>query len=114
MTNALHPTPLPNHGDGFLSGGRMAGSYTFFEYSHWWSMQSKALEARIDSMLRTLDVGRTLPQKIAVRLGFLSENFVEWVRCLGRSYREITRFKVFGQSKSAHGDTQSSTIHVTC
>ncbi len=92
----------------------MAGSYTFFEYSHWWSMQSKALEARIDSMLRTLDVGRTLPQKIAVRLGFLSENFVEWVRCLGRSYREITRFKVFGQSKSAHGDTQSSTIHVTC
>lgn len=92
----------------------MAESYTFFEYSHWWSMQSKALEARINSMLRTLDVGRSLPQRIALRVGFLSENLVEWVRCIRRSYSEITRFKVFGHSKSENIGAKRSTIHVTC
>jgi hypothetical protein len=117
MSAALEPTPLPNHGEGFLSGGRMAGSYTFFEYSHWWSFQSKALEVRVDSMLRTLDVGKSLSQKISMRLGFLSENIAEWFRCVKRSFQEIHRFKIYGQKEKTEGKSTDGTkqgVHVTC
>ncbi len=40
----LQHTPLPNHGEGSHKGGRMAGSYTFFEYRHWTSKLSIAME----------------------------------------------------------------------
>lgn len=120
MYQSLLPTPLPNHGDGFLSGGRMAGSYTFFEYSHWWSFQSKAVSARIDAMLRTLDVGRSPLGKATLRFKFLYQNMAEWMRCVGRSFQEMKRFKIFGpgyhpqdtQEKQQWGNQQQ--IHARC
>ena len=114
MCESLQPTPLPNHGDGFLSGGRMAGSYTFFEYSHWWSFQSKAVSARVDAMLRTLDVGRSLWQRTALRIRFMSQNMAEWIRCLGRSMQEIKRFKIFGPDYNSKDTMQEQRIHVKC
>lgn len=112
---SLQPTPLPNHGDGFLSGGRMAGSYTFFEYSHWWSFQSKAVSARVESMLRTLDVGRSPLEKADLRFRFLYRNMAEWVRCVGRSMQEMRRFKIFGPSRPIQkGGTFDQNVHVTC
>jgi len=99
MRAALKPTPLPNHGEGYLSGGRMAGSYTFFEYEHWWSMSSKAVEARFEAMLRTLDVGRSPWAKLVLRAGFVYENTAEWFRCVRRSFVERRRFPVFGRGR---------------
>lgn len=111
---SLQPTPLPNHGDGFLSGGRMAGSFTFFEYSHWWSSQSKAVSARIDAMLRTLDVGKSLLEKVAMRFGFLYQNITEWARCVARSRLEIKRFPVFDPESKQQSLRAKQGVHVRC
>jgi hypothetical protein len=121
MRRALRPTPLPNHGEGYLSGGRMAGSYTFFEYAHWWSMSSKAVEARIDAMLRTLDVGRSSWARLTMRLSFVAENTVEWLHCVRRSFAERRRFPVFGDracdqthGKARQNGSRGADIHVSC
>ena len=110
MRRALKPTPLPNHGEGYLSGGRMAGSYTFFEYAHWWSMSSKAVEARVSAMLRTLDVGRSPWSKLRLRMAFMAENTAEWLRCVRRSFHERRRFPVFGE-RSHQNKHQEEKIH---
>jgi hypothetical protein len=68
-------------------------------------------------MLRTLDVGKSLSQKISMRLGFLSENIAEWFRCVKRSFQEIHRFKIYGQKEKTEGKSTDGTkqgVHVTC
>lgn len=96
MRDVLRPTPLPNYGGGSEHANEERLGYTFFEYSHWWSMESKALHDRIVSMLSTLDVGKTAWERVGMRMKFLAENIKEWFLCVGRSAKEISRFPVFG------------------
>lgn len=99
---ALKPTPLPNHGEGMHKGGRMAGHYTFFEYEHWWSTLSKAQEARVDSMFRTLDVGRSLWGRILLRVAAAASNYIGWLGTLCLACKELWRYPVYGPGVGDH------------
>jgi hypothetical protein len=99
---ALRPTPLPNHGEGTHKGGRMAGHYTFFEHSHWWSVLSKAQEARVESMFSVLDVGRGPLARAGIRIAALLGNWAGWIRTCGRAVKELWRYPVFGPGVGDH------------
>jgi hypothetical protein len=84
-------------------------------------MSSKAVEARIDAMLRTLDVGKSSWARLTMRLSFLAENTAEWLRCVRRSFAERKRFPVFGDrtrdqkgGKALRDGSQGAEIHVSC
>jgi len=102
MKNQLQPTPLPNHGEGMHKGGRMAGHYTFFEYRHWWSTRSIAQDARIDSMFRTLGVGASVWQRMALRVGASVSNYLGWVGTLYLAALELWRYPVYGKGVGDH------------
>ena len=97
ITKSLRPTPISYFGEENAKRGNEKYC-TFFEYSSWWSLYSIAVESRIQAMLRTLDVGRSWPQRLFLRLQLMSENTAEWFRCVGRSIQEITTFQVYGKS----------------
>jgi hypothetical protein len=100
---ALVPTALPNHGDGVGDGAaRGAGHFTFFEFSRWWSPFSRAQEARVAAMFRTLDVGRPWHARAAMRVAALAGNFAGWVGTCALAARELWRFPVYGPGVVDH------------
>jgi hypothetical protein len=96
IIKSLRPTPVSYFGEEGTKRGNVKHC-TFFEYSSWWSLYSIAVESRIQAMLRTLDVGKSWPQRLLLRLKLMSENTAEWFRCVGRSIQEMTRFQVYGE-----------------
>ena len=85
-----------------FKGGRSAGHYTFFEYRHWWSMLSRAQEARVESMFRTMDVGRSAWGRLGMRLGAAVANYAGWFGTLGLAARELWRYPVYGEGVKDH------------
>lgn len=98
----MFPTALPNHGNGAHRGGRMAGHHTFFEYRHWWSQLSIAQELRVDAMLRTMDVGRSVWGRVGMRLGAAVANYAGWVGTLVLAGKELWRYPVYGKGVTDH------------
>lgn len=84
------------------TGGRMAGHHTFFEYNHWWSGLGRAQEARVAAMLRTLDVGRPIWSRTALRVAAAVGNFASWVGTLYLAFLELWRFPVYGPGVGDH------------
>jgi hypothetical protein len=98
----MRPTPLPNHGEGAMKGGRQAGHHTFFEYRNWWDTLSIAQHARVESMLSTLDVGRGTSGRIALRVGAAVGNFLGWVGTCWLAILELWRYPVYGPGVKDH------------
>lgn len=97
MRAALHPTPLPTHGEGAFKGGRQAGFHTFFEYRNWWNLHSIAQGARIHAFLRTFDVGKSFWNRLAMRIFMSLDNTISWVGTCCLAIQEIYRFPVYGK-----------------
>lgn len=96
MKAALRPTPLPTHGEGVLKGGRQAGFHTFFEYQHWWDTYSLGQKERVEAMLRTMDVGKSLFHRMIMRLVLTASNTMDWLGTCWLALQEMWRYPVYG------------------
>lgn len=109
IKQSLHPTPIPNHGSNgtdMHKGGRMAGHHTFFEYRHWWSWGSCAMEDRRTAWLRTMSVGRNWLATQGLKAKWDMTAVGGWCGAALLSMVEVVKYPVYGKGVGDHHQRQ--------
>ncbi|PRW20755.1 FAD NAD(P)-binding domain-containing [Chlorella sorokiniana] len=100
--NAMYPTPLGATGKTNHTGGRMAGLHTFFASRNWLSRTNIASELRTAAYISVMEIGQSLPMRMALRVGAYVAEWHRFFVCVRRSARELWNFPIWGKGVKDH------------
>ncbi|KAL6781746.1 hypothetical protein ACKKBF_B09280 [Auxenochlorella protothecoides x Auxenochlorella symbiontica] len=102
VARALEPTALPDHTEGPMKGGRMAGSYTWFQTRSPWSPLNLPIEERSRIYLKTMSVGKSAIQRLGLRVQLVAAMLGIWILSSLLAVVEIFKFPVYGKGVPDH------------